>query len=94
MTAVHKIMSGCCGYMINSYICSVASATDIEKIVFLAFLLIWRSLVHFMNQGMSAEERFCPIGRGLLFPFPLIKVYQSLPNGMEDDGTRSFLFVF
>ena len=45
-----------------------------------------------MNQGVSAEERFCPIGRGLLFPYPLIKVYQSLPNGMKDDRTRSFLF--
>jgi hypothetical protein len=45
-----------------------------------------------MNQSMSAEERFCPIGRGLLSPYPLIKVYQSLPNGMDEDGTRSFLF--
>ena len=79
--------------MIISYICSVAFATDIEKIVFLAFLLIRRSLVNFMNQGVSAEERFCPIGRGLLFPYPLIKVYQSLPNGMKDDGTRSFLLI-
>ena len=47
-------------YMIISYICSVAFATDIEKV-------------------------------GVAPLYPLIKVYQNLPNGMEDDGTRSFL---
>ena len=69
----------------------VAFATDIEKIVFLTFLLIRRSLVNFMSQGMSFRKAVQPIGRGLLFSYPLIKVYQSLPNGMKDDGTRSFL---
>lgn len=68
----------------------VAFATDIEKIVFLTFLLIRRSLVNFMSQGMSFRKAVQPIGRGLLFSYPLIKVYQSLPNGMKDDGTRSF----
>lgn len=70
----------------------VAFATDIEKIVFLTFLLIRRSLVNFMSQGMSFRKAVQPIGRGLLFSYPLIKVYQSLPNGMKDDRTRSFLF--
>ena len=70
----------------------VAFATDIEKIVFLTFLLIRRSLVNFMSQGMSFRKAVQPIGRGLLFSYPLIKVYQSLPNGMKDDGTRSFMF--
>lgn len=69
----------------------VAFATDIEKIVFLTFLLIRRSLVNFMSQGMSFRKAVQPIGRGLLFSYPLIKVYQSLPNGMKDDGTRSFV---
>ena len=41
---------------------------------------------------MSFRKAVQPIGRGLLFSYPLIKVYQSLPNGMKDDGTRSFLF--
>ena len=49
------------------------------------------NLVSLMNQGMSFREAVHPIGRGLLFSYPLIKVYQSLPNGMKDDGTRSFL---
>ncbi len=84
-------MSERCAYLINPYICSVAFATDIEKIVFLTFLLIRRSLVNFMSQGMSFRKAVQPIGRGLLFSYPLIKVYQSLPNGMKDDGTRSFL---
>ena len=39
---------------------------------------------------MSFRKAVQPIGRGLLFSYPLIKVYQSLPNGMKDDGTRSF----
>ena len=84
-------MSERCAYLINPYICSVAFATDIEKIVFLTFLLIRRSLVNFLSQGMSFRKAVQPIGRGLLFSYPLIKVYQSLPNGMKDDGTRSFL---
>lgn len=46
-----------------------------------------------MNQGMSFRKAVQPIGRGLLFSYPLIKVYQSLPNGMKDDGTRSFYVV-
>ena len=71
----------------------VAFATDIEKIVFLTFLLIRRSLVNFMSQGMSFRKAVQPIGRGLLFSYPLIKVYQSLPSGMKDDGTRSFCGV-
>ena len=75
-------MSERCAYLINPYICSVAFATDIEKIVFLTFLLIRRSLVNFKNQGMSFRKAVQPIGRGLLFSYPLIKVYQSLPNGM------------
>ena len=86
-------MSERCAYLINPYICSVAFATDIEKIVFLTFLLIRRSLVNFMSQGMSFRKAVQPIGRGLLFSYPLIKVYQSLPNGMKDDGTRSFLLI-
>jgi len=45
-----------------------------------------------MNQGMSFRKAVQPIGRGLLFSYPLIKVYQSLPNGMKDDGTRSFFW--
>jgi hypothetical protein len=45
-----------------------------------------------MSQGMSFRKAVQPIGRGLLFSYPLIKVYQSLPNGMKDDGTRSFMF--
>jgi hypothetical protein len=44
--------------------------------------LIRQSLVNFKNQSVSLEMRFNPIGRGLLFAYPLIKVYQSLPNGM------------
>ena len=44
--------------------------------------LIRRSLVNFKNQSVSSGKRFNPIGRGLLFAYPLIKVYQSLPNGM------------
>ena len=83
-------MSERCAYLINPYICSVAFATDIEKIVFLTFLLIRRKLVVLKNQGMSFRKAVQPIGRGLLFSYPLIKVYQSLPNGMKDDGTRSF----
>lgn len=86
-------MSERCAYLINPYICSVAFATDIEKIVFLTFLLIRRSLVNFMSKGMSFRKAVQPIGRGLLFSYPLIKVYQSLPNGMKDDGTRSFLLI-
>ncbi len=50
------------------------------------------NLVVLKNQGMSFRKAVQPIGRGLLFSYPLIKVYQSLPNGMKDDGTRSFLF--
>lgn len=49
------------------------------------------NLVVLKNQGMSFRKAVQPIGRGLLFSYPLIKVYQSLPNGMKDDGTRSFL---
>lgn len=74
------------------YICTVALAADIEMIVFLTFLLIRRSLVNFMDQGVSFRKAVRPLGRGLLFSYPLIKVYQSLPNGMKDEGTRSFLF--
>ena len=49
------------------------------------------NLVNFKNQGMSFRKAVQPLGRGLLFSYPLIKVYQSLPNGMKDDGTRSFV---
>lgn len=41
---------------------------------------------------MSFRKAVQPLGRGLLFSYPLIKVYQNLPNGMKDDGARSFLF--
>ena len=49
------------------------------------------NLVVLKNQGMSFRKAVQPLGRGLLFSYPLIKVYQSLPNGMKDDGTRSFM---
>ena len=49
------------------------------------------NLVVLKNQGMSFRKAVQPLGRGLLFSYPLIKVYQSLPNGMKDDGARSFL---
>ena len=51
------------------------------------------NLVVLKNQGMSFRKAVQPLGRGLLFSYPLIKVYQSLPNGMKDDGTRSFLLI-
>lgn len=75
-----------------SYLCRVAFATYILKGRFSDAHTDLAKSGKFFKSGYVCRKAFRHYGRGLLFPYPLIAVYQSLPNEIRKQ-TRSFFVL-